>query len=228
MAEYSKNGHRSRLRDRCLEAGFESFTERDKLELLLFYALPRIDTKPIAHDLLDRFKNIAGVLDASMEQLTEIRGIGENSAVLIKLIPEIIKEYTEHKNLNQPLDTTEAVCNYFRTKFSGETEENIRVACLDDKLRLIECRIIAKGVSNAVYLDIRNLVKFTYTCNSENIIIAHNHPNGDTIPSDEDIKMTADLFKKLKSIGINLLDHVIVAGGQAASLRSIGAFGLLK
>ena len=228
MPEYTKEGHRTRVRDKCLKSGFASLNERDKLELLLFYAIPRIDTKKLAHELLDIFGNLAGVLDASMERLTQVRGIGENSALLIKLIPEIIKEYTEQSNISKPLDKSDAMCNFFKTSFAGKTNEEIQVACLDEKLCLTEVKTIMTGTSNVVCMDIRELAKFTYACDSENVVIAHNHPNGDTTPSDDDIKMTVDLYKKLKIVGINLLDHIIVAGGQAVSLRELGVFGMLK
>lgn len=221
-------GRRQRNRKKFLKSGFTGFADHEKLEFLLYYAIPLRDTNPIAHRLLNKFKTISGVFDASVEQLIQINGIAENSAVLLKLIPEMLKEYTLSKNILQPMDSTETVCNFFKTHFAGDSNEVIKAAFVDDKLRLIACENIAEGTPGSVYLDIRKLIKFTYMNNSENIIIAHNHPNGDTTPSDEDIRMTAEIYKTLKPVGINLIDHIIVAKGQAVSLRNAGAFSLLK
>ena len=119
-------------------------------------------------------------------------------------------------------------CEYFKNQFLGENVEKVRIACVDDKLRLVDCAVISEGTPGTVAVNIRKIVEFTYKNKCESIIIAHNHPNGDLIPSDEDIKATSDLFRTLKPVGIMLLDHIIVAGGQAISLKESGAFTPLK
>ncbi|MBE6845522.1 MAG: DNA repair protein RadC [Ruminococcus sp.] len=228
MAENIHKGHRQRIRQKFMKTGFTAFADHEKLELLLFYAIPMKDTNPIAHNLLNRFKSIGGVFDATYEQLMEVDGISESTAVFLKLVPEMAKEYMLSENIHVCMDSTEAVCNFFSTQFIGDVNEKIKIACVDDRLRLICCETIAEGTPGSVKVDIRTLVKFTYMNNSESIIMAHNHPNGDSLPSDDDIRHTTEIYKKLRMVGINLIDHIVVAKGQATSLKSVGAFSLLK
>lgn len=222
MAENIHKDHRQRVRKKFMKSKFTGFADHEKLELLLYYAIPMKDTNPIAHRLLNKFKTIGGVFDASIEQLMEVEGIGENAAIFIKLIPEISKEYSLSKYMYVKLDTVEAVCKFFCSQFTGEANEKIKVAAVDDKLRLKCCEELAEGTTNSVCIDIKKLLLFAQKNNSENIIIAHNHPNGDHIPSNDDISLTRELHKNLKIIGINLIDHVVVAKGQATSLKSVG------
>ncbi|MBQ3566135.1 MAG: DNA repair protein RadC [Oscillospiraceae bacterium] len=228
MSDNVHKGRRERTRQKFLKTGFTGFADHEKLELLLFYAISVKDVNPLAHNLLTKFHTISGVFDASVEQLMQVDGIGENTAILIKLLPELSKEYFLSKNTRVALDSFDAVCDFFKTQFIGLRNEVIKVACLDDNLRLIACEDIEEGTPGSVYVDIRKLVKFTYFHNSENIIIAHNHPNGDAVPSNDDLKTTADIFKKLKAVGIELVDHIVVAKGQATSIKKVGGFSMLK
>lgn len=228
MSENIHKGHRERMRKKLIQSGFDGFTNHEILELLLFYSRPRIDTNAIAHRLIDKYKTISGVCNADIEDLKEIEGIDEASAVLIKMIPLLAKEYMNSSSNSIHMSNYNTVCEYFKTQFLGETVEKIRIACLDDKLRLISGKIIAEGAPGGVGINIRRIVEFTYKNKCENVILAHNHPHGDIIPSDDDIKATAEIYNTLKPVGINLLDHIIVADGQAISLKESGAFSLLK
>lgn len=228
MAENIHKGHRERVRKKFIKTGFAGFADHEKLELLLFYSRPRIDTNTIAHNLMDKFKTIDGVFDADIDMLQEVEGINEATAVLIKMIPALSKEYFSSKSHLIPMGSYQTVCEYFKNQFLGENVEKVRIACVDDRLRLVDCEVISEGTPGTVAVNIRKIVEFTYKHKCESIIMAHNHPNGDIIPSDEDIKATADIFRTLKPVGITLLDHIIVAGGQAISLKESGAFSLLK
>lgn len=228
MAENIHKGHRERVRKKFIKTGFTGFADHEKLELLLFYSRPRIDTNAIAHNLMDKFKTIGGVFEADIEILKEVDGVDESTAVLIKMIPALTKEYVNSKVNLMPMGSYKTACEYFKNQFLGENIEKVRIACVDDKLRLVDCAVISEGVPGAVEVNIRKIVEFTYKNKCESIIMAHNHPNGDLIPSDEDIKATSDMFRTLKPVGIMLLDHIIVAGGQAISLKESGAFTLLK
>lgn len=227
MSKKNYEGHRKRVRQKFLETKLAGFGDHEKLELLLFYARPGIDTKDIAYDLLKEFKTIAGVFDASIDQLMEIGGIGEAAAILIKLIPEMSKEYINSKSNLMVMDNYKTVCDYFKNKFIGEKNEIIMAACVDDRLRLISCVKLSEGTPSSADMNIRKLVEFTYKHNCESIILAHNHPNGDLIPSDDDIRVTKEIYKFLKPVGITLLDHIIAAGGEAISLREAGAFTII-
>lgn len=228
MAENIHKGHRERMRKKFIQSGFDGFTNHEILELLLFYSRPRIDTNVIAHRLIDKYHSISAVCDADIDDLKEVEGIDESSAVLLKMIPLLAREYMTSDSKRLSMKSFSAVCDYFKAQYLGETVEKIRVACLDDKLRLVAGKIIAEGAPGGVEVNIRRIVEFTYKNKCENVILAHNHPNGDIIPSDDDIKSTALIHNTLKPVGINLLDHIIVAGSQAISLKESGAFSLLK
>ncbi|MGN0620843.1 MAG: RadC family protein [Porcipelethomonas sp.] len=228
MNENIHKGHRKRIKQKFIEAGFTGFNEHEILELLLFYSRPRIDTNEIGHRLINTFGSIGGVFDADFEALKEIEGIDESSAVLLKMIPALTREYLSSKNNSKYLNTYEKTCTYFRNLFLGEKEEKVRAVCLDDKLRLVACTVISEGTPGKVDINIRKLVEFAYRNKCESLILAHNHPNGDAIPSDNDIKTTAYVFNTLKPIGINLVDHIIVADNDAISMKESGAFTLLK
>ncbi len=221
-------GHRERVRRKFIKSGFEGFEEHEILEMLLFYSVPRVDTNVIAHRLIDKYHSLSAVCDADIEDLTETDGVSESSAVLLKMVPKLAKAYMNSAGRNICLNSYKAVCEYFKSQFIGETDEKIRTACVDDKLRLISSAVVAEGSPGGVAVNIRRIVEFTYKCRCDNIILAHNHPNGDIIPSNEDIRATADIYNTLKSVGINLLDHIIVAGNQAVSLKESGAFSLLR
>jgi len=133
MAENIHKGHRQRIRQKFMKTGFTAFADHEKLELLLFYAIPMKDTNPIAHNLLNRFKSIGGVFDATYEQLMEVDGISESTAVFLKLVPEMAKEYMLSENIHVCMDSTEAVCNFFSTQFIGDVNEKIKIACVDDR-----------------------------------------------------------------------------------------------
>ncbi len=227
MPKKSYHGHRERARKKFLETRLAGFSDHEKLEFLLFYGCPRVDTKETARNLMDKFKTIAGVFDASIEQLMEVDGIGESSAILIKLVPEMTKEYTNSKSKFMIMDSYKTVCDFFKNEFIGERNEIIMAACVDDRLRLISCAKISEGTPSSANMNIRKLVEFTYKNNCESIILAHNHPNGDLIPSDDDIRVTKEIYKFLKPVGITLLDHIIAAGGEAISLREAGVFTVI-
>lgn len=221
-------GHRERLRKKFLKSGFETFEEHEILELVLFYAIPRIDTNDIAHDLIDKFKGFKGVCDADVNELIKEKYINENCAVLIKMIPQLAKVYTSSKEKEIVLNTTSAMCAYFVNRFLGDTNEKIRIVCVDKKLQLINETIIAEGTPGKVDFKIRKIAEFAYSNNCEDIIIAHNHPRSNAHPSSDDIKVTSEIYKILKPVGINLLDHIVVAGNDSTSLKEYGVFSMFR
>ena len=227
MAENIHKGHRERTRKKFLESRFIGFAEHEKLELLLFYARPMIDTNGIAHRLINKFGSIGEVFDASPEQLMEVEGVNEATAVLIKLVPEMIKECALSRGERVPMRDHKDVCEFFRYQFIGYKNEIVKAAFIDDRLRLVRCVDITEGGPDAVHFDVRSIVAKSLKYNCTNVVLAHNHPNGDAMPSDGDIRVTVDIHNMLKTMGIRLLDHVVVAGGNAVSLKESGAFAML-
>lgn len=229
MGENLHGGHRERVRKKVIQYGFDSLEDHQLLELLLFYSIPRVDTNETAHRLLNKYNNsFKDLFNADIDELKEIPGVGESSAVLLKMIPQLAKKYLTSLNEKRYLDTTKAVCDMFKVEFIGDTVEKVRVACLNNKLRLISCTTLYEGSPSKVALEVRNIAEYTYKNKCENIILAHNHPDGDLTPSQEDINSTAKIYKSLKAVGITLLDHIIVADNKAVSMKEHSTFPIFR
>lgn len=222
------SGHRQRLRESFLKGGLQSFPPHNVLELLLFYAVPRQDTNELAHTLINQFGTVSGVLNAPYEELVKVKGLGENGAVLLKLIPELMSIYTVDLHSKKTMDNAKTVCDYFYGCYIGVNSEQLRVCCLDDKLGIISCNVIADGGVNTLSLNVRKIVEEVYRNNASLILIAHNHPNGKAVPSDEDIKSTRQLYNILSGVGITLLDHIIVGRQEALSMKNSGYFNIYE
>lgn len=228
MGENLHKGHRQRVRARFLDVGLDGFSPHEILELLLFYTHQRVDTNEIAHRLIDRFHTLSGVFDADLEALVEVDGINETSAVLLKMIPQLSRQYRISSQKAVYLGTFDAVCDFFRNLYVGEQSERLRVACLSDRLKLTACDVVSEGGPSGVPINMRKIVEYALRQKCDIVVLAHNHPNGSAVPSNEDIVATQQIFHALKTVGIQLVDHVIVAGETAISLKEFGAFSLLE
>lgn len=223
------DGHRDRLKERFSEHGLESFNDLNALELLLFYAIPRRDTNPIAHELLDRFGSLSAVLSASERELTDVPGVGENAARLIRLVPEMmrkscISKAKEIKFINNSSDAG----RYLMPRFLNEQDEVVYMLCLDSKRSVICCLEMGRGVVNSVEANIRRIVETALKNKATTVIIAHNHPSGIALPSREDDYFTRRLYNSLNLIGIKLEDHLIIVGNDFVSLADSGVMGMYK
>lgn len=211
MAENIHENHRKRLKTRFIEKGLEGFEDHNILELLLFYAIPRKDTNVIGHRLIKHFGTLSAVFDAPMEELVKIEGMGESSAALIKLMPGLIKKYLISDEKIVFLNNSQAAGEFFIPYFVGEREENVYVACLDAKAKVIKCEHIHRGSFNSVEVSIRKVAQTALKHNAAAIILAHNHPGGVALPSPEDNETTKLVKNGLLSLGIVLYDHIIIA-----------------
>lgn len=215
--------HRKRLRETFRKVGVEGMPDHNLLELLLFYSIPRKDTNEIAHALLERFGSLSKVFDASYEQLLDIDGMGESSALLISLIPDICRKYEEGKyKRNVNLSEPESAIDYVIKKYYGNVKTEIfYMLCLDRNGNLINCVKMGEGDENNVILDKRKVIETALMCNADKVIFAHNHPNGIAAPSRNDIELTVNFNSILKDVGIKLVDHIIVADGEAIALAGV-------
>ncbi len=220
-------GHRLRMKERFLKMGLESFEPHEVLELLLTYSIPRRNTNLIAHKLIDTFGSISAVFDAPFEALVSIDGITENSATLIKMIPQILRFYTSETDDNKCLNTIERVRKYFSVSFIGLTNEEFKVCCLDNGLNVISCTTVAKGTNKSASISARQIAEAAFKANSTNIIIAHNHPDALCSPSDADKVITRKLRSSLKALDIDILDHIIVGKDGVLSFKEIGLIPFL-
>lgn len=221
MAEH--DGHRKRLRQRFLQAGIDGFDDLALLELLLQYAIPRKDTNPLAHRLLDRYGNLAAVLEAPARELQNVEGLGEYAAVLLRLVPAAARRYmVERAHLGEILDTPDRCGEYLVPRFFGERDEVVWLLCLDAKLMARDCRMLFRGSVNAAEITVRKIVETALACNATAVVLAHNHTSGLAIPSREDEQTTRRLRTGLDAVGIRLADHIIVAGEDFVSMADSG------
>ena len=211
-------GHRKRVKAKFLESNTSNMYPHEILEFLLFFSIPRGDTNPIAHRLLDYFGSINLVFDARYEDLLKIEGIGENTATLLKSIPHLTREYLNAGNNNKILNSTSLAGEYLIPKFVGRTEETIILTMLDNKMGVIKCVILTEGSVNSAHLNTRKVVELCIQYQAATIVLAHNHPNGVAQPSTADIITTKKLKDALFLINVELVDHIIVANDTFISM----------
>lgn len=220
--------HRERLRKRFLNEGMDSFESHNVLEMLLFYSIPRRDTNEIAHRLIERFGSLSGVFDADYEELLKVDGIGENSAVLIKMIPQISRRYmTEGALGDKVFDTAEKIGKYFSAKFTGETNETVYMMMLTSSFGLISCDVLHRGSVNSSQITTRKLIEKVLSSKASMVVLAHNHPGGLAIPSAEDICTTRIMHEALSIVDVRLLEHFVVAGEKFSMIMS-SSLGMLN
>lgn len=206
-------GHRARLKNKLLHGGASSLADHELLELLLFYSIPQKNTNPLAHTLLRTFGSLKNVLLADPADLQQISGIGQHSASLLALIPEISRRIYQPQ---QPvrLRNVQDASRYVVHELYGKKNETLYLLCLDIQFRLLDISPITEGTLDAVSIHLRPLVSAALRHNAAFIILAHNHPTGSPRPSRPDIVATQEILSVLKPLGIKLIDHIIVSGTE--------------
>ena len=218
------DGHREKMRRRFLSGGLEQFADHEALELLLYYAIPRRDTNPIAHALIDRYGSLSAVLAAPVEDLQKVEGIGESAAILLKLVPRLCAKarLADADRQELILNTASRAGAYLLERFYGEQNEVIYQLCLDRKGKLLACKKLGEGSIASAALDVRKLVENAILHSASSVVLAHNHPSGIASPSHEDYAATDRARNALETIGVALADHIIVADGDVVSLAESG------
>lgn len=215
--------HRQRMKKRYLEQGLDSFEPHNILELLLFYGIPQKDTNPLAHELLNHFGSLSEVFDAPYEELCSLKGMGENSAVLLKLIPDLCRAYSIDRAVkeHEPLDNVSKLVAYISPYFLGRTMEEIYLLFLDSALCPIRCSKIGEGDPDSSVFQLQELVRLTFGKNCKRLVLAHNHPKGLSLPSNSDCTVTHWLIHALRPLEIELVDHIIIAQDGGSSIREL-------
>ncbi|MCI4625671.1 MAG: DNA repair protein RadC [Candidatus Magnetoovum sp. WYHC-5] len=204
-------GHRERLRQRYLKNGIDSLTQYEAMELLLTYAITRRDVKPMAKALIKKFKGIRGVLDADVEELTAINGIGIQAALLLKLIKDINTIYLKEKLITgQIVESPNDIIDYLKHAIGSLKEEMFMALFLNSKNEIVADEIISEGIVNHAVVYPRKLFENALKHKATAIIIVHNHPGGVLKPSENDIKLTKNLVNTANSLSIKIHDHLIV------------------
>lgn len=216
-------GHRQRVKTEFLARGLEGMPDHRALELLLFYAIPQGDVNPIAHGLIDRFGDLAGVFNATYEQLLEVKGIGPNAATLITLLPAVAARYLERRTEpGDQLHTTWQIRDLLMPCFFGARNEEAWLVCMDGKNKLIVCRKLGEGIADQVAVLNRKVVETALSCNATRVVLAHNHVSGVAVPSMGDIESTRELRRLLRQVGVELMDHVVFADDEMVSMAESG------
>ena len=212
-------GHRARVKKRFLEEGLDSFSDIQALELLLFYVIPRSDTNPIAHALLEHFGSLSQVLEADVEELQKVKGVGESAAVFLTLIPQMGRFYLVDRTKQATiLPTLDSCAQYLLPRFFGRKTETVFLLCLDAKCKLLCCKEVGQGGTNSTGISIRKIVETAIGVNASTVVLAHNHPSGLAVPSAEDIQTTRQIAQALRAVDIALADHIIVADDDYVSI----------
>ena len=216
-------GHRDRVKKRFRQEGLDHFSDIQALELLLFYGIPRVDTNPIAHALLDHFGSLSQVREASPEELMKVPGVGENAALLLTLIPQMGRFYmVDRSSCVTILQTLEQCADFLVPHFFGRKVETVFILCLDAKCKLLCCKELGEGGPNSTGVSIRKIVETAIGVNAATVVLAHNHPSGVALPSENDRAVTLWVRDALNTMDIRLLDHIIVADGDFVSMNQSG------
>lgn len=226
MAEQKKNihtGHRDRMRKRfASDPRLDGFAEHEIMEMLLFFVLTRKDTNAIAHDLIDQFGSVRGVLNAPVERLKQVKDIGDNGALMLKLFGAIA-DYAGSQNLeNVDIRELEKLAEYVRSLFVSESVECFKVMCITPDMHVGTVARISGGTADSTPVDMRELAKTVLNCGAQNIILAHNRPDAPCRPSQEDIVLTRKIMQYLAPFDISVLDHFVVGKDGSVSMRSCG------
>lgn len=219
------DGHRQRLRERFAKDHFDAFHPHEVLELLLTYAIPRRDTNPLAHRLLDHFGSLHAVLEATPEELMQISGIGEQAATLLSMMVPLYRKYEESRLMQKrTLSNYRQLQEYCISLFRGRENECIYVLSLNPQLELLSTDMICEGTPGKVPVNLRMLVSLVLRRNASGIVLTHNHPGGSLIPSQADVDLTQSIARALEAVEVRLLDHVLVCGSNATSFKESGLY----
>ena len=216
-------GHRKRLRDRFANGGGEALADYELLELCLFQAIPRQDTKPIAKLLLKRFGTYAGVLHAAPDDLREVKGMGDAAVIALKTMVEAATRLARAEILNQPvLSSWDKLIDYLRIGMGQKKTEQFRILFLDTRNKLIADELHQEGTVNHTPVYPREVVKRALELSAVAIIMVHNHPSGDPTPSRADIDMTKQMRDVGAPMGVTLHDHIIISRSDYSSFKAMG------
>jgi DNA repair protein RadC len=218
----SHSGHRERLRDRFMRGGADALPDYELLELVLFNAIPRRDTKPLAKELIARFGGFAEVISAPENRLREIKGVSDRVVTEFKLVRSAALRLMQGQIMSRPvLSSWEQVVAYCRAAMAFETREQFRILFLDKKNKLIADEVQQRGTVDHTPVYVREVVKRALELSASAIILVHNHPSGDPTPSRADIDMTRIIAEAARPLGVLVHDHIIVGRENVASLRGL-------
>lgn len=202
--------HRQRMKEKFQLLGGDALHKHELLEMLLFFSKPQGDTNPCAHELIERFGSLKGIFEASFDDLKQVNGVGDHTATLIKLIPELYKAYEQE--LCQDIKSyrkLSSIVQFLHPYFSFCQDERVFLLMLNNRMELIDCVLISKGTVNSCEIMLRLISEKIHAKKAVYVILAHNHPNGLALPSENDVEITSTVFHHLYEINVILLEHLI-------------------
>lgn len=206
------DGHRGRLRGRYMKEGGKTFAAHNLLELLLFYAIPRKDTNEIAHSLLARFGDVQGVLNASIEELCEIKGVNESTAILIKVSGELgCRYYNKEVSDLMRFYSYDDITTFLTYQYNEVKVEQVHGMFFTGNGKLLRVEKLCDGTVTSVRFKPTHILSIAVSCGAATVVLAHNHPDGVAYPSSEDLTATRELHRALANGGLELLEHYVVA-----------------
>lgn len=220
-----QHGHRARLRERFVRGGLDNFADHEAVELLLTLCIPRRDVKPLAKQLLARFGSLKGILDAPLEELQPIDGVGQVTPVALRIIKETMTLYLRQQAEERPmLDSVDALIDLWRARLGELDNEVFEVAYLDHAYRLMKNGIerLEEGLANRASVYPQKVVRAALQRHAVYVVIAHNHPTGELEPSAQDLRLTESIEAACNAVGIKLLDHIIATSDDATSFLDRG------
>lgn len=215
-------GHRERVKRKFLDQGFTNSTpDHEIIEMLLFYSIARQDTNGIAHNLLNHFGDFSQLLEARPEEIMQVKGVSEHTAVLIKMLLPIFRRYNERKSTRETLtlDNYNDFIKYVMDMYIGESKEVARVFFFNNKKQLLGKEIINSGDVGSVSISNRKIVELVLKYGATGIVLVHNHPQGFPVVSLEDRTVTQEVKNAVRAIDAHLIDHIIVANGTYYTMR---------
>lgn len=205
--------HRDRMRKRYHVSGFDSFSEHEILEMILYHSIPRGDTNELAHTLIERFGGFGGVVEASADELKSVKGVGESSAMLIKLIEASVRAYMISCSQEKlRYNTLSSVLKFSWPRFLGFSNERIYGMFFDNQMSVLDFTYLSEGTVNTASVEVRRIAELAIAKKASSVVLVHNHPHGIAKASPNDILMTKRLLMGLSVFDIPLVEHLIIAG----------------
>ncbi|MBO5448256.1 MAG: RadC family protein [Ruminococcus sp.] len=221
--QQSHEGHRERMRERLRKSGsLDGFAEHEILEMLLFYVYPRGNTNQLAHELIERFGSLKGVMNASKDELMQVRSVGESCALAIGFF-NMLCGYVRRQELGG-IDVRDygKMLEYIPTFFTEEKNEKFKIFCVNSSCRIQSVSDVSSGTENSVPVNFKELTRTVLNSGCRIVVLAHNHPGAPNTPSQEDIAVTREIINYLKMLDITVLDHYVVGINGIMSMRSCG------
>ena len=223
MADETTSGHRQRLRERYLRAGFRGFSNHEIVELILTLSIPRGDVKPQAKRLIKHFGSLRKILDAPLEELQAVEGLGAITAINLRILRDSANLYLQQSlEEEEALNSTAKIEAFCMSRLAGLKHEVFEVLYLDKRYRIMADGVerIEEGGADSAPADPKKIMARAITRHASSVILVHNHPAGTPKPSTPDIQLTRSVMQAGEAVGVNVMDHIIVAGDQVYSFRA--------